>query len=729
MTLVESALACHDRGWVPIPLNEHKAPVGERWTETRWNTYTAIEEEFATATNLGVLLGTPSGNLVDVDIDSPTARRIANQLDLLPPTPVESGHAGGPRSHRWYVVPDPPPTQALRGVREDGRADTIVEIRSTGAQTMIPPSTHSEHGRVTWTSNGLTVDMADLPEPATVESVRILVNVHLLALLTVLVDHWPGEGARHDAHLRLAGGLLITARDGEPNRFWTDRAEGLLRVLADLTHDREARNREAGVESTIDAIQRGRRVQGWPSLAELIGEGAVERARDFANTIARLHGYTPPRASESPSAEPLPRTDASTPGTPADSSTGTQAPSSGTWADEYPDAPEALVRMLEATAVNDPLDGVASLQRLDADLSNLPVPTIGHRTDGEPLLVPGTMSLLFGGNKSGKTWTAYAMIADVLARSGTALLIDYEVGSIEVQHRFTAMGVHPTALATRLDYLRLRRPFGSIAPPGRRGKPDIVDTWLARTLMDRQYDLIVIDAAYGFLGLHGLDTTVNPQWQQAEPMLTEVMTATGAAVVVVDHTGRDKLASAAIGASRKGGSVTHMTASVQAEPERPIEVGALGWSHVLLREERLGLLGPITSGDGDARQLATIVVDARNHDRQTRRGPVHVSLEPPRPMESAEVPDGPMTQAALAAETPKRTATGAEVLVLAEALIADHPEGISTHGLEGPLREAVDEAGARLTQQMARSMLGAWQRDGTLSSIPNPAGRGRLFIP
>jgi hypothetical protein len=78
--------------------------------------------------NVGVLLGDPSGGLVDVDLDCEQALLVAEQF--LPPTGAVFGRPGRPNSHHLYVAPAIEKTQQLRDV--DGAM--ILELRSTGGQ-------------------------------------------------------------------------------------------------------------------------------------------------------------------------------------------------------------------------------------------------------------------------------------------------------------------------------------------------------------------------------------------------------------------------------------------------------------------------------------------------------------------------------------------------------------------------------------------------------------------
>ena len=54
--------------------------------------------------NIGILMGKPSGGLVDIDIDNTDALRFADRF--LPKTNCVFGRQSKPRSHRIYKVCD-----------------------------------------------------------------------------------------------------------------------------------------------------------------------------------------------------------------------------------------------------------------------------------------------------------------------------------------------------------------------------------------------------------------------------------------------------------------------------------------------------------------------------------------------------------------------------------------------------------------------------------------------
>ncbi len=81
---------------------------------------------------------------MDVDLDHPRAVELASQF--LPATPLMFGRSGKPRSHWLYRVTGPVVTQKHRSKS----AGMIVELRSTGTQTVFPPSVHPSGEAIQW---------------------------------------------------------------------------------------------------------------------------------------------------------------------------------------------------------------------------------------------------------------------------------------------------------------------------------------------------------------------------------------------------------------------------------------------------------------------------------------------------------------------------------------------------------------------------------------------------
>lgn len=124
------------RGWrvVPVPF-KRKRPVLKEWERLRL-TDAELPGYFDQPANIGLILGEPSGWLVDVDLDCAEARALA--ADYLPPTPAKTGRPGASASHWWYIADG---TKTIQH-RDPVTKQMTVELRSTGGQTVVGPSIH-----------------------------------------------------------------------------------------------------------------------------------------------------------------------------------------------------------------------------------------------------------------------------------------------------------------------------------------------------------------------------------------------------------------------------------------------------------------------------------------------------------------------------------------------------------------------------------------------------------
>jgi hypothetical protein len=208
--------------------------------------------------NVGLLLGAPSSGLLDTDLDC--AEAVAAAAELLPVTGWISGREGSPRSHWWYRVVNPP-AKAFEAYTDLG-AEKLVELRSTGSQTVVPPSIWKDDPadparteQVVW---------HEFTHPADVDFVELIVAVRSVAAAALLARHWPDKGSRHDARLALSGGLT---RAG-----WSEeRVTKFVRAVTIAAGNRGVRDAGAVAGSTADRIAEDKKTWGWPKLEELLG--------------------------------------------------------------------------------------------------------------------------------------------------------------------------------------------------------------------------------------------------------------------------------------------------------------------------------------------------------------------------------------------------------------------------------------------------------------------------
>ncbi|MCE9560426.1 MAG: DUF3987 domain-containing protein [Planctomycetes bacterium] len=268
MDVRSAALAFLAAGYAPLPLPPRsKRPTVADWPRLRLAP-SDVDTMFAADANLGLILGEPSGGLVDIDLDCVEAVRAASIL--MPRTGMISGRKSSPHSHRWYRV-DSPPTKAAESfddpVATAAESRRIIELRGGGGQTMTPPSIHPSGERCVWHEHG---------EPAHVNLETLRTAVRGVAAAALLGRHWP-TGGRHEASLAVAGGLL---RANLPDEV----IERFVTAVCLAADDREVSDRIRGVRDSSAKLSKAERATGWPHLAKLLGahgEAIVGKVREW----------------------------------------------------------------------------------------------------------------------------------------------------------------------------------------------------------------------------------------------------------------------------------------------------------------------------------------------------------------------------------------------------------------------------------------------------------------
>ncbi len=259
------------RGFAPIPIPpKEKNPNRKGWERERWRAED-VSEVWDDGQGVGLLLGEPSGGLVDVDLDRPEARAVARHL--LPPT-LKSGRQSCPDGHRWYRC-DPIPTTRDFKLPGKGGDRCVVELRSTGRQTVVAPSVHPKGDRYVWGDGELATISGDVLD----------VHVENIATAALLLINYPGEGARHD---------YINAATGYLGRYMPhDRAERIMEAVIRESDDEEARHRHADVRDTLEKLERGESVTGGPKLDELApGTLKILQGWGCVRPASRAHPYS-----------------------------------------------------------------------------------------------------------------------------------------------------------------------------------------------------------------------------------------------------------------------------------------------------------------------------------------------------------------------------------------------------------------------------------------------------
>lgn len=245
------------RGWQPIPVpQKEKAPRIPGWQHLRLNVED-LPQHFNNGQNVGVLLGEPSNWLIDVDLDCDEALQVAERF--LPKTGATFGRMSKPKSHWLYYCPN------AKTNRFEWQGETLVEIRSTGGQTVFPPSVHPSGECVRWDEDG---------DPAPVDFATLKRAVAKLASCVLLSRYYPAKGSRQFAAMALSGWLL---RNG-----WTDdEVREFLEALCELARDEETRMRLAQIRNTATKVEHDLPATGRPTLAEYYPEEVLEKVAEW----------------------------------------------------------------------------------------------------------------------------------------------------------------------------------------------------------------------------------------------------------------------------------------------------------------------------------------------------------------------------------------------------------------------------------------------------------------
>lgn len=275
---LESAQDLHRRGLAVIPLlAESKNPNRKGWQHERWSA-DDLPGKFPPASNVGILLGKPSAWVVDVDLDCDAARRLAGTF--LPRTDCVFGRSGSPRSHRLYRSEGAVTMQLKHPVKNtDGQQTTVVELRSTGAQTVAPGSTHPNGEKIRWDRDG---------EPAVIDAATLRDRVALLGAASLLATEYPGEGSRHAFRMALAGGCFGSG-------MHEDAARKFAYAVSEAGGANEPADAIACVEGTYNRARAGLETVGWPTASELIDPRVVAKAKEWIESVtmsARFGGTT-----------------------------------------------------------------------------------------------------------------------------------------------------------------------------------------------------------------------------------------------------------------------------------------------------------------------------------------------------------------------------------------------------------------------------------------------------
>ena len=241
-------------GWVPINVKGKKA------TRPGWQHSTSDDARQVTNwTGIGILLGEPSGGLMDIDLDCEEARCLAPAY--LPPT-ATFGRDSNKRSHWLYAVNGDTSSVQFKwpeSASNEGGKPHILEFRGSNAQTVFPPSIHTSSEPIKWCEGDI---------PTRIDRAALEHSVKQLVIATVLARFWNKSGSRDELATALCGSLI---RSGWSAGDVKDLLAPILVYCGD--EERASRLEKADrAEAIINEQSDVRRQPGWPVLAGLIGE-------------------------------------------------------------------------------------------------------------------------------------------------------------------------------------------------------------------------------------------------------------------------------------------------------------------------------------------------------------------------------------------------------------------------------------------------------------------------
>jgi len=244
------------RHWKVVPIRPNKkVPRRKEWQNERIKE-SEISDYFREGDNIGILWGKPSHWVIDVDLDCNEA--VALAPSFLPETGRVYGRESRQSSHYVYESKGAKSMKFNDPESLDPKKACLLELRSTGLQSIVPPSIHPRGERIRWGKRG---------EPARVSPDELGIRLGKLATAVLLARRWTW-GKRNEIVLSLSGALL---RAGWKKEKIIQFVEAI--VLA--AGDKELKKRAAAVEATWEKLTNGEKVTGIPRLAELIGEKTV----------------------------------------------------------------------------------------------------------------------------------------------------------------------------------------------------------------------------------------------------------------------------------------------------------------------------------------------------------------------------------------------------------------------------------------------------------------------
>lgn len=250
------------------------------------------------------------------------------------------------------------------------------------------------------------------------------------------------------------------------------------------------------------------------------------------------------------------------------------------------------------------------IEHLAAAAEATPEPDVFVRSDGRGLFYRGKVNGLIGESESGKSWCALHACHQEIAGGGRVMVLDFEDTAKTTLERLAALGATREALA-RVWYAAPDQALDLLASAD-----------LTEALASVRPGVIVLDGFNAAMTLLGLDLNSNTDATAFAVKLLRPLSATGAAVITVDHVPKNPEArgKGGIGAQAKRAMLTGC--ALRVEVSEPFGRGQSGKLKLYVDKDRPG---HVRGYSGGGKYAGTFNIDSLDNDH------IRAEIEAPQP--------------------------------------------------------------------------------------------------
>lgn len=263
-SLLKFAELYFEKGFKIIPVVfRNKMPMcsnGGSWKNISISSPDQIGDYFNKPSNIGIRLGRISNDLTDVDLDCAESVAIAKNINTLKKG-AQFGRKSVGVNHYFFRCEGSKTMKFTDPVNKK----TILEIRSDGTQTVVPPSIHKDSGEI--------IEWYSEIEPPEIKWDQLLRYTKKLAGLTLLARHWP-RGQRQESAMALCGWFI---RSGLKKK----QIEVALRAIVTAARDEESQSRLKVVDHSFKRREKGENFYGYRKCMELFGKEVMQSVSEW----------------------------------------------------------------------------------------------------------------------------------------------------------------------------------------------------------------------------------------------------------------------------------------------------------------------------------------------------------------------------------------------------------------------------------------------------------------